>query len=305
MAEKRNSTIVYILTGIIVVQFGIILYLLLQQSEKKEIVIQNTDTINRDSLELASKLAEFKLVGDDLKKLKEEMLAMGIDKDSLGAEMDAMLESLWEVEMGGAITLADINNKLAQAKKLLVMKDLQIKNLKEKSDSLSFAAKVLKSERETQTQRITDMLDDTKQLSAKLTIAAKVKLENLIITGISKKDKVIDKEVVKAKELSKLYITFNLAENKIKKKNSKIDIMFRLIKANSVVIFSETNGGGYFKTTENQELPYTGKQVVEFDNTNQEISFIYSNKPEFRPGIYKVELYADGYSIGESQFKLK
>ncbi len=305
MSENKSSKTIYLLSGIILIQFGLIAYLLFSKNDQKKIIVQNTEVIQNDSLEISAKMKEFQIVGEELKKLKEEMLAMGINKDSMGAEMDAVLESLWEVEMGGALSLDNLNAKVAQAKKLLVLKDLQIKTLKEKSDSLSFEAKVLKSDREAKTQKVKDMLEDTKQLSEKVSIASRVKAENIIITGISRKNKVLDKAVVKAKELSKLKVNFNLADNKVTKKNTKITLMFRLIKANSVVLFSEANGGGYFKSTDKEELPYTAKQEVEFDNTNQEISFEYKNEPEYRPGIYKVELYADGYAIGESQFKLK
>ena len=305
MTENKNSKIIYILCSIILVQFGTIFYLLFDHNDKEGDIAQNTHTILKDSLEIVTRIEEFKLVGEDLKKLKAEMLASGITKDIVGAELDEMLEALWEVEMGGAITLDDLNAKIAKAKKLLVAKDLQIKKLREKSDSLSFEAKVLQSERVSQTQKLTDMLDDTKELSEKLTIASRVKAENIKITGISKKEKAIDKETYKAKDLTNMKISFNIMDNKIAKKNSSITFLFRILKVGSEVIFSETNGGGYFKTAENEELAYTGKQVVEFDNTNQEINFIYKNESGYNSGIYKIELYADGYSIGESQFKVK
>ena len=305
MTEKQNSKIIFILSSIIVVQFGIIVYLLFDHNDKKLNIAQNTHTILKDSIEIVTKIEEFKLVGEDLKKLKAQMLASGITKDSIGTELDEMLEALWQVEMGGAITLDELNTKIAQAKKLLVIKDLQIKRLKDKSDSLSFQAKVLKSERESQTQQLEEMLDDTKELSEKLTVASRVKAENIKITGISKKDKTVDKEVYKSKDLTKINISFNLADNKITKINSSITVMFRIIKVGSVVLFDEMNGGGYFKTVDNEDIPYTGKQVIQFNNTKQEISFIYKNETEYAPGIYKVELYADGYSIGESQFKTK
>jgi hypothetical protein len=305
MAERKNSKIIYILCSIILVQFGAIIYLLLDHNDKKGEITRNAHTTLKDSLEITTRIEEFKLVGEDLKKLKAEMLASGMTKDSIGAELDEMLEALWQAEMGGAITLDDLNAKIAKAKKLLVVKDLQIKRLREKSDSLSFSAKVLKSEKVSQTQKLTDMLNDTKQLSEKLSIASRIKAENIKITGISKKEKTIDKETYKTKDLAKMKISFNFMDNKIAKKNLPITILFRLLKVGSEVIFSETNGGGYFKTTENEELAYSGKQIVEFDNTNQEINFIYKNENEYIPGIYKIELYADGYSIGESQFKLK
>jgi hypothetical protein len=305
MTQKQNSRTIFILSSIIVIQFGVIVYLLLDHNGNKLTVAQNTHTILKDSIEIVTKIEEFKLVGEDLKKLKAQMLASGITKDSIGTELDAMLEALWQVEMGGAITLDELNTKIAQAKKLLVVKDLQIKRLKDRSDSLSFQAKVLKSEREAQTQQLTEMLDDTKELSEKLSVASRVKAENIKITGISKKDKTVDKEVYKSKDLTKINISFRLADNKITKVNTPITLLYRIIKVGSVVIFDEMNGGGYFKTVDNENIPYTGKQEIQFDNSQQEVSFIYKAESEYAPGIYKVELYADGYSIGESQFKTK
>jgi hypothetical protein len=305
MAENKKSKIIYILCSIILIQFGAIVYLLLDHNDKKGDIARNIHTTLKDSIEIVTRIEEFKLVGEDLKKLKAEMLAAGISKDSIGAELDELLEALWEAEMGGAITLEDLNAKIAKAKKLLVTKDLQIKRLREKSDSLSFEAKVLQSEKVSQTQKLTDMLDDTKELSEKLAIASRIKAENIKITGISKKEKAIDKETYKAKDLAKMKISFKIMDNKIAKKSSSITTLFRILKVGSEVIFSETNGGGYFKTAESEELAYTGKQVIEFDNTNQEINFIYINESAYNSGIYKIELYADGYSIGESQFKVK
>ncbi len=305
MAEKKNSIAVYILGFLIFIQLGVIVFLLVTQDDQKKVIIQNVDTSQKDSLEIATKIEEFRLVGEELKKLKAEMLAMGINKDSIGAELDEMLEALWQAEMGGAITIGDLNAKIAKSKQLLVFKDLQIKRLKEKSDSLSFEAKVLNSEREFKVQKISDILNDNRDLSVKLNIASRVKAENIKITGINKKEKVIEKEVYKTKDLTKINISFNLEENKVAKKNKKIIIMFRLIEAGAVVIFNETNGGGYFKTEEKEELPYTEKQVIEFDNTKQVVNFIYQKESDYLSGVYKVELYADGYIIGESEFQVK
>ena len=305
MAEKKNSISVYLLRFLILIQLGVIVFLLLKQDEQKTIIVKNIDTTEKDSLELAAKIREFKLVGEDLKKLKEELLAMGINKDSIGAEMDQMLEALWQAEIGGAITIGDLNAEIAQSKKLLVMKDLQIKRLKEQSDSLSFEAKLLNSEREFKVQKITDMVNDNRELSVKLNIASRLKAENIKIAALGKKDKVIEKELYKAKDFVKLSVGFNFEDNKVAKKSKKVILMFRLLEAGTVVIFNESNGGGFFKTVEKDEIPYTLKQVIEFDNSKQQVNFVYQKESEYLSGTYKVELYADGYLIGESQFQVK
>ncbi len=305
MAQKKKSIVIYLLGSIIFILSGIVIYLVLNQNNQKTVVVQNETIIQNDSLEIATKLEEFKLAGEALKKLKEEMLFMGINKDSIGSELNELLEALWEVEMGGAISIDNLNSKIARAKNLFIVKDLQIKLLKEKSDSLSFEEKVLKGEKEARVQQISEMLNDNRGLSAKLNLAARLKAEHIKINAVTKKEKLLEKELYKVKELNKLSVSFTIADNKFAKIDKKCVFIFRLLEGGNTLIYNEKNGGGLFKTTENIELPYTDKQVVVFDNTGQQITFLYKKGSDYAAGSYKIELYTDCYLIGESTFQVK
>jgi len=67
MTENKNSKIIYILCSIILLQFGTIFYLLFDHNDKEGDIAQNTHTILKDSLEIVTRIEEFKLVGEDLK----------------------------------------------------------------------------------------------------------------------------------------------------------------------------------------------------------------------------------------------
>lgn len=305
MTAKKNSITVYVLSCVIVIQLAIIINLLLREQKKTIVIVQNIEQINNDSIEIATKTEEFKLVGEELKKLKEQMLTMGMADDSIGSELDDLLEALWNVEMGGAIDIDALNSKIASAKKLLVIKDLQIKKLKEESDSLTFEEKLLKSAKAAQIDQISEMLNDTRKLSAKVLVAARVKAENIEVTGYTKKGKVINSDSFKPKALGKISISFNLQENKFTKINADLSLRLRIIERGPIVHFDASEGGGYFTSSDGLELAYTAKQSLPFDNTKQLVTFVYEYKKEYNSGIYKVELYAENYSIGEAQFKVK
>jgi cell division protein ZapB len=54
-----------------------------------------------------------------------------------------------------------------------------------------------------------------------------------------------------------------------------------------------------------KEQFYTGVQEVLFDNTRQKMTFFYEKGSEYASGNYAIEIYTDGYLMGQSQFGVK
>ena len=304
MKKQKNSIAIAVLVLIILVQSGIIAYLLIKNTSKKEVIVSQQDKISKDSVELASKAKELKSVGEGLQKIKADIISMGMDSNSISKEINDLIELLWQVEMGGAVTIDQLTTKLKQYKALSALKDKQIKQLKSQSDSLTIKASNLTEEKETKSQDIVSIKSETNTLSKQVAIASILKAGDFKIAGINKKNKVLEKELYKAKELVKLKISFCLEDNKVAKKNSKT-MLLRLIDADGVVVFNESKGGGFFKTKENEAISYTEMQRIDFDNSGQVVNFIYEKENEFNSGKYKVEIYAEGCKIGESKFAVK
>ena len=59
-------------------------------------------------------------------------------------------------------------------------------------------------------------------------------------------------------------------------------------------------------TFNGQELAYTTRGDLNYDNENLYIEMVYNRGgTPYREGQYKVELYAEGFKIGEGGFEIK
>ena len=82
------------------------------------------------------------------------------------------------------------------------------------------------------------------------------------------------------------------------------DIFMRLIEPDGAALFDLATGGGTFMV-EGKETFYTAKREILFDNSRQQVSFVYDKGNPYKEGRHIVELYADGYLIGQGSFVIK
>jgi cell division protein ZapB len=98
-------------------------------------------------------------------------------------------------------------------------------------------------------------------------------------------------------------VKFNIAKNDVAPVSGK-EILMRIIDDNENVLFDVARGSGTF-TLDGKETFYTAKQEILFDNTQQEVSFLYDKGSEYLPGRYVMEIYTDGYKMGSKSFRVK
>jgi len=65
-----------------------------------------------------------------------------------------------------------------------------------------------------------------------------------------------------------------------------------------------STGSGSF-TYKNKDVTYTAKQRIVYDNSHQSVEFVYSRGQAYKDGKHIIELYAEGYKIGEGFFEVK
>ncbi len=186
---------------------------------------------------------------------------------------------------------------------MLESKDSQIAILRLANDSLNTEVTVLNKEKTEMNDSILSLRNTRNALAQQVAIASILKSENIKVTILNKKDKEFDKKFYRTKEIYKLKVTFNLADNKVARKDDK-KILFRLIEPSGNVLYDAALGGGFF-TVDGKEMPYTDKRLIRFENTRQEIKFFYLKGSDYSKGIHRVELFADGIKIGESSFEVK
>ena len=83
--------------------------------------------------------------------------------------------------------------------------------------------------------------------------------------------------------------------------NGSVDIYLRVLGPDGAVISTNSET---FKA-ENQDLTYTVKQTVDYNNSDTQIDVAWAKGSNFFKGKYNVEIYHSGNLIGRSMIDLK
>jgi DNA repair exonuclease SbcCD ATPase subunit len=303
MTEQKKTPTVPILICIIIALLGVIGYLLFSSSEKSDLIAKQENKIEADSATINAKVKELEELNLALTRAKMEMDELGKSNDTLNQQLAQLNEYIKQVKAGNAKQINNLTSKLSEYKKLLEVKDQEITSLRAKTDSLTTEVGTLNQQKSQMNDSIASLNTVKSELAQQVAIASILKAENVRITAINKKDKELSKDEYKAKDVVKLKVLFNLGDNKVARKDNK-QIIFRLIEPSGSVLYDAATGGGFFNV-DGKDLPYTDKKSVKFDNSKQQVGFVYVKGSEYKSGTYTVEIYGDGTKIGESQFTVK
>lgn len=296
--RRRNNKVPVIiaLMAIIIIIQGIKIYL--DTKEKQEV---RTALITTEE-ELATTMQRLTEINAEL----DEKIAQ---VTKLGGDVSDLEQAKAEIE--GELR----RNKRATGKEIKALKDrvegyeLLLKNKDEEIAKLQTVNKELLTENrslKTQQNRLGDSLNRLSQskeeLATKVAIASQLKAENIRVLALNDRGKERSSPFRK-KQIAQLKVDFNLAENSVAPIEGK-KIMIRIIDENGQVLFDVARGSGTFIFNGKEEF-YTAAQEVLFDNTRQQLTFLYDKGSEYAEGSYVLEIYTDDYLMGRGDFAVK
>ncbi len=128
---------------------------------------------------------------------------------------------------------------------------------------------------------------------------------NFSILGIDERSKGKETVTSTAKKVDKLRITFDLAENMIAASGSK-DIFVIITGPDGSTIAVPALGSGTFTTRDGNSKVYTKKINVNYTQANKKtVSFDWDQNSAFSKGDYKIEVYNNGFKVGDAYKPLK
>jgi len=294
--SKSKRPVLFIVLGVIAIL--LIVKVVLDYREKQ---------VLQEFYQTEMEAAQVKL--DDI---NEELTLKIAQIDSLGGNIDDLViaqeqiteerDQLQRTRTANRQLISRLRRKTDGYEELLREKDKEIKKLKEVNEVLASENTDLKVEANQLNRSIEELNVDKKKLEDKVTVASHLKAEEIQIVAISKSGK----ERVgsfRNKQLAKLKVTFKIGVNEVAPLEAK-EIMIRVIDENDQVIFDVNRGSGSF-ILDGKETFYTTSQDILFDNTGQELSFLYEKNSSYDPGTYKMEVFTDGYLMGAAIFTVK
>jgi hypothetical protein len=262
----------------------------------------------------------------------EEVLSARTKLDSISAQLDTKIAAIQQ--LGGSVdsllkvreqlerdkaALRNVNTfdskkydqKIRNYQSLLAQKDQELTRLSAENgqlnqvnDSLRQENTGLKAERQSLSDSVQSIITRNQELSEKVSIAAALRAENVTVSAINSNGREREGDNFRARQIDKIHIAIRLAPNGLARQESK-ELFVRILDPNGAILSDMATGSGEF-TYNNQPTIYTLSQRFDFDNSRQQINIIYGRGGQrFKPGSYTIELYCEGFRIGEGEFTVK
>jgi len=241
------------------------------------------DSITGDNNQLKTKLTD---ANSDIAKRKAEIRSILNKKNATAAELSRAKE-----------LIGQLNDKIAGMEK-------QIEELTASNQQLTTEKTQLTADKEKLTTDLTSTSAAKEVAEKKVDIASTLNASNITVTPVNESKSGKEKVTSNAKRVDKLVIAFDV-DNRIAQ-SGNTDVYVAITGPDGKPITVEALGSGTFTTREEGDKLFTAKVPVEYEaGKKKHVEFAWKQNSAFQRGNYKIEIYHNGFKIGEGTRELK
>ena len=305
----RNNNMKSILTGVLVVALlGTWGYIIYDKNQTKTALTQKETLIASTSSqrdELQKELQDATMKYDELKTSNSRMDSAISAKDIEIAEKKDRISSLLSKSNATQGELSEARRLIASLRDDIDGYKNQIELLQGQKMQLTQEKVVVTQERDKVKQEFDSAQVVIKDKENVIDVGSTLQASNFNIVGVKEKKGGKEKETSTAKRVDKLRVTFEINENMIAPTGNK-EIYVVITAPDGSPVSIESLGSGKFSTREGEEKLFTQKLDVNYvQNKRQTVSFDFKQNKNFDIGNYKIEVYNNGFKVGEAYRPLK
>jgi hypothetical protein len=202
-----------------------------------------------------------------------------------------------DAELKRARTLiADLNDKITSL-------EAEVTRLSGENQELTANNTVLKQEKSDLEQNLTTTTTQKEELEKTVDVASTFSASNIQISAVNEKKSGKEKTTTTAKRVDKLVVSFDV-ENRIAK-SGPADMYIVVTAPDGKVISDAALGSGSLTTRADGEKTFTTRVPVEYQQGSRKNVSFPIRQSDFQTGDYKIEVYHNGFKIGEGVRSLK
>jgi predicted RND superfamily exporter protein len=212
------------------------------------------------------------------------------------AKVQRLMEELRTIKATNSRRINELKKELETLRKIMRNYVIQI-------DSLNQVNEQLTKEKNQAVQRYrqasTEAAELTKELekqTERVTLASRLDATGITVTPINARGK----EVKRIKQMEQFVVYFRIVRNITAPVGEKT-IYVRLKKPDDDVLVKNRANVFMF---EGKEINYSMKRMVEYDGEELPVTMYWDIEEFLSPGIYRVDIFADGNLIGQKNFEL-
>jgi hypothetical protein len=299
----KNNNGRNILTAILVIlllgTWGYIIYDRNKVRQEKEGLTTQIVTSDSAKNELQRELDDAALRLDALKtsNVKADSLLKTKDKDIQG--LKSKVQAILNDKNATASQLSEARRLIAQLKGNIDTYTAEIESLKAENTQLTEDKRVVTQQRDVVQKNYDSANQVIKQKEDVIDVGSTLHASNFSIVGVKEKSSGKEKITTTAKRVDKLRISFDIDENRITQSGPK-DIYVCITAPDGKPVAVDALGSGKFVTRDGVERQFTKKIQINYEQGQKEpVKVEWSQNSNFQTGNYKIEIYNNGFKIGE------
>jgi len=240
------------------------------------------DSLTGNNNELQGQLSDR---AKDINNLKSQIRSILKQKNASQAEV-AKLKSL----------IGELNDKISGYEQ-------EIAQLTAENQVLAANNVQLTAEKDVLTQNLATSTTEKEELASTVDVGSTFSASNIRITPVNERKSGKEKTTSTAKRVDKLVVAFDV-ENRIAK-SGPADLYVMVTAPDGKVVSGADMGSGSLTTRMDGEKAFTSKVSIEYEQGTRKTVEIPIRQDDFKTGDYKIEIYHNGFKIGEGIRTLK
>ena len=320
MEEKKKSKLPLIFNILLVIIVSYLAYEVSVLSQKNHAFKQEISEMIKENEEMNQIIINQDLVSEaDGENLKENLKLLLFSYDSLEQNNSVAIDSI-NTQREKINNLMQEVDKLDKKSKRDWRKIYKLKKEAETLrnimkgyihtiDSLNTLNINLSNDLTEKTQKLSNVSKQNKKiikqneaLQKQVAIGAVLQINNVLSSGIRIRSSGAQSETTRASKTNMIKTCFSIIENKLAQAGDK-EIYIRILDSEGNLLNAPTPLT--IINQQKEELKMSSKRTINYQNQNTDLCIFYEIENSIPPGNYSVEVYAEGFLIGETSIALR
>lgn len=311
-----------IILGTLVILFGLLaLFYGIKYNQAKSTSELYLTEKNEVSTEYNELVKEFNQVSNELELMTIEKTEAYAELTSQKEQLDTQRAEIKRLLNNKNLSSKELDKARAMINELKAEKD----NLVAKVDQLNKENAELRTENSNYSKTLTQFSKDKEQLqqekvqleeskkeleeeaainAPKVAYSQLVPVKNLSVDGVKFKNSGRERETSNYKRVDKLAIQFTTENNPVASTGAKTYLV-RITSPDGTILYDKQRGSGEFVNHENEGMKYTSSTTIDYEGDEKQVNLFWLQDLPFQKGNYNVEVFQQGFKVGEGAFELK
>lgn len=286
---------------------GLGIYIMVDKNKTVEVIHQKETqiaTVNTEKSEIQksfdASLARLDSMSSANKGLESKLTA----KNGEIAKVKTQIRSILNKKNATAAELAKAKDLIASLNGKIEGMQVEVARLTQENQTLSNDKVVLTQQKQKLDSDLVATTAVKQSLEKTVDVASTLNAYNITITPINVKNNGKEKVSTVAKRVDKLVVSFDV-DNRIAQPGMT-DVYVLVIGPDGKPISADSSAAGTFTTREEGDKSFTAKVPVDIETAKKKnVEFAFKPGTSFQQGSYTIQIYQNGFKIGEGTRSLK